>query len=183
MIAFKAWDPNKPRADGQYILGAVLFWANINTIIWQQLAAMLILQSGAIAGAYATRPSLVSLGLMILAAGLTFAIGMKILRNISIRQALIDQTHDMLELLIPNYEYEKDGPIKKVELLDEKKHSSFFYLFHNYCGTIILLLLLLSVDAIVALAFNFPHWFASWHPHGWLPMFPSPSKVDHLLRP
>lgn len=155
------------RTDGQYLLGAILLWANINSIIWQQLAAILVIQSGAFAAGFATRKTLTSIGVIGLAGCLTVAIGLQIIRNMKLRGDISDNAHRMVKITIPT---PKDG---KEFIYMSSAATKQYAVVHGKLGASALLLCLLVMDILVAVTLNFPAYFERLRPTWALPVFGS----------
>lgn len=143
--------PPSPRIDGQYLQATVACWISINSIIWQQIAALTVLQSAAIGAAYAVRPSLLSIALMMITGGATVAVAFQILRNMEVRTLMVSNCNKIVNLLMPPYL--ENGVSQSFEFMKAGLIARYF-LVHNKTGAILLLAVLLSIDVLVAVLFN-----------------------------
>src|SRR5262245_2584158 len=93
------------RIEGQYLQAAMQFWTNLNTVNWQRLLAILVLQSTSLSAAYAQRPSWVSVLILVLSLLVSLVPILQIISDQRLRTHLTRQTNYLsARLLAPLFE-------------------------------------------------------------------------------
>jgi len=146
-----------PRIDGQYLQAIVAYWVHINTVNWQRLAAILIIQTGSLSTAFAQRPSWMSIGILLggwlLSVFLLFAIR----SDQDIRTELTKQANYLSERLLSPLLEERalpeglKAPFRLYDLGKDSKEP----MIRSHTAVRRLIWILAMIDLGLAAAFNY----------------------------